>query len=309
MYSTTLLLALSFSVLGQATKSEVSAFVPKKNDTAYLGSRPDSPTAGRLFFPLPAGDKESWDRYLAITDKEIEASKKAEPGKASDLREAIDRIWKQHVTMAGEGKLFFLYANTRLLVVEPHPEFTETRQASPDPAFSFYPVECQIVSGEFKSQRLWVSNLQLRKKENLEKTFLLALANKKALDLKNNPPESEMAEAPQHYAGGASSLTPAYRRRIGKPVNAQREAERRMFNAQVSAGFNNAMANAPLPFNHTNVAQRMGVIPSNPPAYQNPSQYQNPYPYTGSHYCGATTLDGTPCMRLVAGYGFCYQHR
>jgi TPR repeat protein len=31
---------------------------------------------------------------------------------------------------------------------------------------------------------------------------------------------------------------------------------------------------------------------------------------SGSHYCGAPTLDGTPCRRLVAGlYGYWYQHR
>ena len=28
-----------------------------------------------------------------------------------------------------------------------------------------------------------------------------------------------------------------------------------------------------------------------------------------SHYCGAPTLDGTPCMRLVIGFGYCSQHR
>jgi TPR repeat protein len=28
-----------------------------------------------------------------------------------------------------------------------------------------------------------------------------------------------------------------------------------------------------------------------------------------SHYCGAPTLDGTPCQRLVIGPGYCYQHR
>ena len=32
-------------------------------------------------------------------------------------------------------------------------------------------------------------------------------------------------------------------------------------------------------------------------------------PFGYSHQCGAPTREGTPCRRLVAGAGFCYQHR
>jgi TPR repeat protein len=44
------------------------------------------------------------------------------------------------------------------------------------------------------------------------------------------------------------------------------------------------------------------------------AQYRRMTPGQGtsrgpSHYCGAPTLDGTPCQRLVIGFGYCYQHR
>jgi TPR repeat protein len=39
-------------------------------------------------------------------------------------------------------------------------------------------------------------------------------------------------------------------------------------------------------------------------------QAMTPQPQAGrAHYCGASTLDGTPCTRLVFGPGYCDQHR
>jgi hypothetical protein len=43
--------------------------------------------------------------------------------------------------------------------------------------------------------------------------------------------------------------------------------------------------------------------------YRRMTPHSDPDPASQSHRCGAPTLSGYPCQRLVIGYGYCYQHR
>ena len=82
--------------------------------------------------------------------------------------------------------------------------------------------------------------------------------------------------------------------KIKKRRYASQEAQRQLNMQMLNQGVQQSLINGA----ESQAAQYRMMTPQRSQRLQGPS-----------HYCGAPTLDGTPCMRLVDGYGYCYQHR